>query len=273
MQRLTTLAIALLCLVLGSPEAQAYSPTDKRLDDSREVFESFTFLTEQSIPGWLLERAYGVVVVPRLIKGALGIGGRGGRGVMAVRNPDGSWSNPVFVTLAGVNIGFQIGVQSTDVVLVLMSPKSVEGIAGGKVTLGADASVAAGPVGRSAAAATDATLKAQVLSYSRNEGIFAGVALDGTVISVDDRSNAAAYGVAGILASQILGGPTSMAPPTAAAFSAALNKATTGAATPPQATKPAESVPGPTEPAATEPTDGATTYPMEDPEPGAPPPT
>jgi hypothetical protein len=99
------------------------------------------------------------------------------------------------------------------------------------------------------------------------------VALDGTVISVDDSSNAAAYGVAGILASQILGGPPSMAPPTAAAFSAALNKATTGAATPPQATKPAERVPGPAEPATTEPADGATTYPMEDPEPGAPPPT
>jgi len=118
---------------------------------------------------------------------------------MAVRNPDGTWSNPVFVTLAGVNIGFQIGVQSTDVVLVLMSRMSVEGIAGGKVTLGADASVAAGPMGRSATAATDATFKAQVLSYSRNEGIFAGVALDGTVISVDNSSNVSAYGVSDIL--------------------------------------------------------------------------
>jgi len=90
MQRLTTLAIALLVLALGGQTAQANPQTDQRLEDSRQVFESFTFLTEQSIPGWLLERAYGIVVVPRVIKGALGIGGRGGRGVMAVRNPDGS---------------------------------------------------------------------------------------------------------------------------------------------------------------------------------------
>jgi len=264
MQRLTTLAIALLVLALGAQTAQANPQTDQRLEDSRLVFESFTFLTEQSIPGWLLERAYGVVVVPRVIKGALGIGGRGGRGVMAVRNPDGTWSNPVFVTLAGV--------QSTDVVLVLMSRMSVEGIAGGKVTLGADASVAAGPVGRSATAATDATLKAQVLSYSRNEGIFAGVALDGTVISVDNASNASAYGVSDILPSQILGGSPSMAPPAAQSFTASLNKATSGAATPSPAAAPAENSPPPANSTEPGPADGATTYPMEDQEPGAPPP-
>ena len=179
----------------------------------------------------------------------------------------------MFVTLGGINIGFQIGVQSTDVVLVLMSRMSVEGIAGGKVTLGADASVAAGPMGRAATAATDATFKAQVLSYSRNEGIFAGVALDGTVISVDNASNASAYGVSDILPSQILGGSPSMAPPAAQAFTASLNKATSGAAAPPPAAPPADGAPPPAQPDATAPTDGATTYPMEDPEPGAPPPT
>ena len=273
MQRFTTLAIALLVLALGGQTAQANPQTDQRLEDSRLVFESFTFLTEQSIPGWLLERAYGIVVVPRVIKGAIGIGGRGGRGVMAVRNPDGTWSNPVFITLAGVNIGFQIGVQSTDVVLVLMSRMSVEGIAGGKVTLGADASVAAGPMGRSATAATDATLKAQVLSYSRNEGIFAGVALDGTVISVDNSSNVSAYGVSDILPSQILAGSPSMAPAAAQAFTASLNKATSGAATPSPAAAPAENARPPADSTEPGPADGATTYPMEDPEPGAPPPT
>ncbi len=168
MQRVFALLFASLALALGSAGAHAASATDRRLEDSRRVFESFSYLTEQSIPTWLLERAYGVVVVPRVIKGALIIGGRGGRGVMAVRNPDGSWSYPVFVTLAGANVGFQWGVQSTDLVLVLMSRRSVEGIAGGKVTLGADASVAAGPIGRSAAAATDATFSAQVSSRRRS---------------------------------------------------------------------------------------------------------
>ncbi len=271
MHRLTALAISLLILAVASPAAMADSKTDQRLEDSRAVFESFTFLTEQSIPTWLLERSYGIVVLPRVIKGALILGGRGGRGVMAVRNPDGSWSNPVFVTLGGANIGFQWGVQSTELVLVLMSQRSVEGIAGGKVTLGADASVAAGPVGRSAAAATDTTFKAQVLSYARNEGIFIGVSLDGSIISVDDGWNALAYGVPDVLPSQILGGKIA-APPAAQAFTALLNKATSGAVAAPPAGEPAAAPPAPADAMPTKPEDAAKTFPMEDPEPGAPPP-
>jgi lipid-binding SYLF domain-containing protein len=271
MQRVFALLLASLALAFGSVGAHASSTTDRRLDESRKVFESFSYLTEQSIPTWLLERAYGVVVVPRVIKGALGFGGRFGNGVMAVRNPDGSWSNPVFVRLAGGNIGFQIGVQSTDLVLVLMSRKSVEGVAGGKFTLGADASVAAGPIGRSAAAATDATLSAQILAYARNEGIFAGVAIDGSVIAIDDKANASAYGVSGILASQILEGKVASAPPAAQAFTDSLTRATSGTAA-----APAKSVPTSPEqpPAAAQPpaSESAKTFPMEDPAPGAPPP-
>jgi lipid-binding SYLF domain-containing protein len=270
MQRVFALLLASLALAFGSVGAQASSSTDKRLEESRKVFESFSFLTEQAIPTWLLERAYGVVVVPRVIKGALGFGGRFGSGVMAVRNPDGSWSNPVFVRLAGGNVGFQIGVQSTDLVLVLMSRKSVEGIAGGKFTLGADASVAAGPIGRSAAAATDATLSAQILAYARNEGIFAGVAIDGSVIAIDDKANASAYGVSGILASQILAGKVASAPPAAQAFTDSLTRATRGATTSPAKSTPAaQEQPAAPQPPATE---GAKTFPMEDPAPGAPPP-
>ncbi len=271
MQRVFALLFASLALALGSAGAHAASATDRRLEDSRRVFESFSYLTEQSIPTWLLERAYGVVVVPRVIKGALIIGGRGGRGVMAVRNPDGSWSYPVFVTLAGANVGFQWGVQSTDLVLVLMSRRSVEGIAGGKVTLGADASVAAGPIGRSAAAATDATFSAQVLAYARNEGIFAGVAIDGSVISIDGRSNASAYGVPGILASQILAGNVANPPEGARAFAEALTRATSGSAAAPAPGSPAApAAPDSAQPPT--PAEGAKSFPMEDPAPGAPPP-
>ncbi|HEX7373434.1 MAG TPA: lipid-binding SYLF domain-containing protein [Steroidobacteraceae bacterium] len=261
--------------------AQADAKTDQRLESSRKVFESFSNLTEQAIPTWLLERAYGIVVVPGVVKVALSLGGRGGRGVMAVRNPDGSWSDPVFVTLAGVNFGLQFGVQSTDVVLVLMSRQSVEGISGGKVTLGGDASVAAGPLGRSASANTDATFKAQVLSYSRSEGLFAGVALDGSVIAIDDGSNATAYGVSGVLPSQILEGKIASAPQAALDFKAALTRATTAATatTPPTAPSSvavgaaaAEPATPPAAPASAAPEAGATTYPMEDPNPGAPPP-
>jgi lipid-binding SYLF domain-containing protein len=278
MQRILALCAVLLMFTGFSPAAHADAKTDQRLNEARKVFESFSNLTEQSIPTWMLERAYGIVVVPHVVKVALSLGGRGGRGVMAVRNPDGTWSDPVFVTLAGVNIGFQFGVQSTDVVLVLMSRQSVEGIAGGKVTLGGDASVAAGPLGRAASANTDATFKAQVLSYSRNEGLFAGVALDGSVISIDDSSNATAYGVSGILPSQILEGKAGTAPAAAKEFTAALTAATSkSAATAPKVAEPAATpaatapatAPASGEPAAAEP---AKTYPMEDPNPGAPPP-
>ena len=264
----------LLALSMAAPAtALADTKTDKRLEASTRVFESFADLTEQSIPTWLLERAYGIVVVPEVVKAALGVGGRGGAGVMAVRQPDGRWSNPVFVRLYGANFGFQVGVQKTDLVLVLMSRESVEGISGGKVTLGADASVAAGPLGRSSAAATDATFKAQVLSYSRNSGIFAGVALDGTVIAVDDGSNETAYGVSGVLASQILEDKVTSAPETAQGFTAALAKATAPAAAP----RPASPAPATTPAPAAQlpppsPAGEAQTYPMEDPNPGAPPP-
>jgi lipid-binding SYLF domain-containing protein len=277
MNRIVLAALALcLAVAFAAPSsALADSKTDQRLEQSRKVFEAFSDLTEQSIPTWLLERAYGIVVVPGVVKVALTLGGRGGKGVMAVRNPDGTWSDPVFVTLGGVNFGLQFGVQSTDVVLVLMSRKSVEGISGGKVTLGADASAAAGPLGRSSAAATDATLSAQVLSYSRSSGLFAGVSLDGSVIAIDNASNETAYGISDVLASQILEGKVPSVPPAATDFRAALTAATnrTGTSATPAATTPAPT----TEPAAPEapaaPSEPAKTYPMEDPNPGAPPPT
>jgi lipid-binding SYLF domain-containing protein len=276
MKRLLASCLSLLLAVAFALPASADSRTDQRLQQSQRVFESFVDLTEQSIPTWLLDRAYGVVVVPSVVKVALTIGGRGGKGVMAVRNPDGSWSLPAFVTLGGVNVGFQVGVQSTDVVLVLMSRQSVEGIAGGKFTLGADASVAAGPLGRAAAATTDATLSAQVLSYSRNSGLFAGVALDGSVIAIDRSANESAYGMSDVLASQIFAGKVATVPPAAAEFTAALTRATaTQAAAKPQApstaAQPATTAPAPA-PAPATPSGPAQTYPLEDPNPGAPPP-
>lgn len=284
MPRIVTLLCLVLFATLGAPSARADARTDARLENARQIFQLFTDLNEQAIPAWLLERAYGVAVVPDVIKGAFFVGGRGGKGVLSVRNAQGEWSHPVFITLGGVNVGFQWGVQSTDVILVFMSRRSVEGIGGGKVTLGADASVAAGPLGRSAAATTDAMLKAQVLSYSRSEGLFAGVALDGSVVAIDDKANASAYNLSGILPSQILAGEVGQVPEPARQFTAALTAATrpapaAGAAPTAPATAPAGAPPGPpTGPAAPASTPAAAgdaavqTYPMEDPNPGAPPP-
>jgi lipid-binding SYLF domain-containing protein len=111
-----------------------------------------------------------------------------------VRSADGTWSNPSYITLTGASIGFQAGLQSTDVVLIFSSPRGVDSIVHGKFTLGADASVAAGPVGRSGEISTDGKLKAEIYSYSRARGLFAGIALNGAVIAIDNHSNAAIYG-------------------------------------------------------------------------------
>jgi lipid-binding SYLF domain-containing protein len=268
--------IALLActMALALPAAAgADEKTEQRLSEATAVLDSFTGLEEKGIPGWMLERAYGIVVAPDVFEIAVMGGGRGGRGVLSVRNPDGSWSNPVLLNLYGGSFGFQFGMQMTDVVLVLMSRKSVEGISGGKFTLGVDASVAAGPVGRTASANTDPMLKAQVLSYSRSEGVFLGVAFEGTVISVDDGANAKVYGVSDILASQVLEGKIGTPSAAAEAFRAALTKATTttGEAAPAAAAPAAPASPAPST-GSSDAVVESKTFPLEDPAPGAPPP-
>jgi lipid-binding SYLF domain-containing protein len=176
------LSKAAVCLVAAtfSVAAVAGERQETRITHATRVLDELMKMPEQNIPTWLLERAHAVAVIPAVIKVGLGIGGRRGKGVLVVRKDNGQWSNPVFVNLTGGSFGFQVGVQSTDIVLVFTSRQSIEGIVGGKVTLGADASVAAGPVGRQSSAATDVGLTAQVYSYSRAQGLFAGVALDGS---------------------------------------------------------------------------------------------
>jgi lipid-binding SYLF domain-containing protein len=156
------------------------------LEDSQEILE--TLVNKSEIPAKLLADAQGVAIIPNVIKAGFIFGGRGGTGVVYGRNKDGSWGDPVFVHLGGASVGFQVGVESTDVVLVFRDRKSLDRILDGKgkVTLGADAAIAAGPVGRQAAAATDAKLQAEIWSYSRSRGLFAGVSLDGAAI-VNDR--------------------------------------------------------------------------------------
>lgn len=265
--RLTVGLIGLLIAALSI----AAERQDARLMTATQVVDELARIPEQNIPSWLLERSYAVAVVPDVIKVGLGIGGRRGKGVLVVRKDNGQWSNPIFVNLTGGSFGFQVGVQSTDVVLVFTSQKSIEGIVGGKVTLGADASVAAGPVGRASSAATDIGLTAQVYSYSRASGLFAGVALDGSAITIDHRSNEQFYGRSGVLASEIIRTDAATAPATAQNFVGALQRSTggTSASARPASTPPAQPA-TPTPPAANPGT--LTTYPMEDPTPGQEPP-
>ncbi len=187
---------ALLCgLLLGTTAlAWAGREEDARAQNATRVMTDIQAIPESAIPDKLLDEARAVVVVPDTIKAGLVLGGRHGRGVMSVKAPDGTWSNPVFVKLTGGSIGLQAGVQSSDVVLVFRSERGLDSIVNGKFTLGADAGVAAGPMGRNAATATDGQLKAEIWSWSRARGLFAGVALDGAVLSIDDAANEAVYG-------------------------------------------------------------------------------
>ena len=183
-----------LALSLAAGAVHAGPREDERARNAVRVLTEVQAIPENAIPDKLLDEARAIVVVPDTIKAGLIIGGRRGHGVMAVKSPDGTWSQPSFLTLTGGSIGFQAGVQSADVVLVFRNDRSLESIVNGKVTLGADAGVAAGPVGRNASAATDGQLKAEIWSWSRARGLFAGVALDGAVLQIDNDANQSVYG-------------------------------------------------------------------------------
>lgn len=184
---------ALLALMLPFA-ASAQEREIQRADNAVRVLSEILAIPEESIPERLLREAEAIAVMPDVVKAGLVFGGRGGKGLMAVRGSDGTWSNPTFITLGGGSFGFQAGVQSADVVLVFRNRRGVDNIVNGKFTLGADASVAAGPVGRAAQASTDGQLKAEIYSYSRARGLFAGIALDGAVIAIDNRANRRVYG-------------------------------------------------------------------------------
>ena len=162
---------------------------------AKQALDQFFALQMESVPPAMLQAAEGVAIFPNMIKGGFIFGVNYGKGVLCVRNPDRSWSPPVMVTMGGGSVGFQAGVQAADIVLVFATPRSLQGILNGqKVTLGADASIAAGPVGRSANAGTDVGLGAEIYSYARSRGLFAGVSLGGSDISVDHNADSLLYG-------------------------------------------------------------------------------
>jgi lipid-binding SYLF domain-containing protein len=185
---------ALMLIGLFATTAFAGSKEDERVRNAVRVLADFQAIPESAIPDKLLDEARAIAIVPDTIKAGLVVGGRRGHGVLSVKNPDGTWSNPSFITLTGGSVGFQVGVQSADIVLVFRSDRGLESIVNGKFTLGADAGVAAGPLGRNASTATDGELKAEIWSWSRARGLFAGIALDGAVLSIDDAANEAVYG-------------------------------------------------------------------------------
>ncbi len=208
------LASCLFTLVALAPALVAAAATNpaKIAGTASEVLkEILQQAPDRAIPKDLLRNAYAVAVIPDVVKVGLVLGGRHGEGLIAVKTPDGKWSDPAYVTLTGGSVGFQAGVSSTDVVLVFRTRQGVDSLVNGKFTLGVDAHAAAGPVGRNASAATDIALQSEIYSYSRSRGLFAGVALDGAVLRIDDNADAAMYG-ANYTARQIFDGKAASAP-------------------------------------------------------------
>lgn len=190
-------AAALLAAVLLSafPSAQDNQNTDeaKRVRDATTVFGEIMGAEDNAIPTAILRNAEGIAIFPDTVKAGFIVGGTRGRGILSVRSATG-WSAPAFMTLTGGSVGLQIGGQAADIILVINERRGLENLVRNQFKIGADASVAAGPVGREAQAATDIQLRAQILSYSRARGLFAGVTINGSTIRQDVDANERFYG-------------------------------------------------------------------------------
>lgn len=225
MKRILACAMSALLLVATS------WANDKKEKDEDRLKNAGTVLTEilhipEDIPQDLLDKAECVVVFPSVLKAAFVAGGSYGRGAMTCRTGDnfsGAWGAPSMMALEGGSVGFQIGGQATDLVLLVMNDRGANGILSSKVKLGADASVAAGPIGRNASAETDASMRAEILSYSRARGLFAGISLEGSTIRPDNDGNKRIYGKK-ISAKDIVIAPETHVPPAAERLISTLNE-------------------------------------------------
>jgi lipid-binding SYLF domain-containing protein len=199
-------------------------------DDLKHLNKATTVLSEfrnsSDIPESVWTKADCVLVIPSLKKAAFIVGGEGGSGVMSCRHSNGAWGPPVFMQLTKGSVGFQVGAQSTELVLFVMNSSGAEKLLSNKTTLGTDASIAAGPVGRTATAATDAQMTAEMLSYSRSKGLFAGVNLSGGALTPDKDANARAYGSTASAKQIALGTAPVTAPAQARGFTDALERTT-----------------------------------------------
>ena len=218
MKRTAAISTAIILgFVLIAPRASAQRDEEKRLHEAGAVMHEILNVPDD-IPRDLLDRAKCVVVLPSVVKGAFVVGGSYGRGAMVCRTGKaftGPWGAPAMYALEGISFGFQAGGQATDYVLLIMNDSGVRSILRSKVKLGADASISAGPIGRTTEADTDAYMRSEILSYSRSRGVFAGVSLEGATLHPDDDANAALYGRR-LTAWQIVEGPAQPPIPNAA---------------------------------------------------------
>jgi lipid-binding SYLF domain-containing protein len=190
--------LAALMLACAYPVAARQSSDEQnRIADAATVLEEIMDAADKSVPRAIMEKAEGIAVFPSLIRGGFVVGGQRGHGILSVRDKkSGGWSSPAFLTITGGSIGAQFGAQAIDLVLVINNQRGLEQLVRNQFRIGADAAVAAGPVGRDASASTDIQMRAQILSYSRSRGLFAGVTLNGSTIRQDGDANERFYGTA-----------------------------------------------------------------------------
>ena len=251
---------AVLAGALTGAPAVAVTREEATIENSMVVLRELQAMPDLRIPDQLLARAEGIVILPANVKVGLIFGARFGNGVLLVRNANRDWSNPVFVTTGGGSWGFQAGGQVADIVLVLTTRRSIEGITDGKLTLGGDASVAAGPIGRTAMASTSLTFDSEVYAYSRTKGLFAGISLEGNGIFIGRKANRRFY--EGEESATAIMAQTKAPPPPADELVAEIRRITSGARRTIEDAKPATEAPP-----AERPTE-ARTYPLPDPQPG-----
>jgi lipid-binding SYLF domain-containing protein len=204
--RLVTAAMtaALLSSSTSVFTAQGQNEEAARLTESIRVLQEIMDAGDQSVPRSIMQKAQGIAIFPSLLKAGFIVGGQHGRGVLSARDPNtDAWSSPAFLTITGGSLGAQIGAQAVDLLLVVQNRRGLEQLVSNQFKIGADASVAAGPVGRDASAATDIQMRAQILSYSRTRGLFAGVTINGSTIRQDRDANDRFYGM-GYRTSQIV---------------------------------------------------------------------
>jgi lipid-binding SYLF domain-containing protein len=219
-----TLACSLACFPLVAASEKDKARNKERFTDASDLFKEVMGTPDRAIPEDLLEKAHCIVVVPGLKKAAFGVGGKYGRGFVLCRAGGGNagWGPPAAIRVEGGGIGFQIGVSSSDVILLVMNERGMKKLTSSKFTVGADAAAAAGPVGRNASAQTDAYMSAEILSWSRSKGLFAGISLDGATLRNDIDENEIMYGQRWN-SKQILGSGAK-APAAASALITQLNK-------------------------------------------------
>jgi lipid-binding SYLF domain-containing protein len=192
---LSALAVLAFLASVTPLRAQKSDDESKRVNEALIALDEIMAAADKSVPRSVMEKAVGIAVFPSLLKGGLGVGGQHGRGILSVRKKNGGWSNPAFLTITGGSIGAQIGVQAIDLVLIINNQRGLEQLVKNQFKVGADAGVAAGPVGRDASASTDIQMRAQILSYSRTRGLFAGATLNGSTIKEDRDANERFYTV------------------------------------------------------------------------------